>query len=293
MTTPDRSLAAGRGTFADLLRRHGIRPDKRLGQTFLFDPASLDKVVAAAALDGSETVLEVGAGVGSLTQRLSDQAALVLAVEIDRRLIPALEETVSACRNVRVIREDILALDLDRLVGERPYCVVANIPYQITSRLIRHLLEAVHPPRALVLTIQREVAERIIARPGQMSLLALSVQLYGVPTIVDRIPAGAFYPAPKVESAVLRVDVHPQPRLPAELIAPFFRLARLGFGQKRKQLRNALAAGMGVPSAVVAGWQQQAGLPPSSRAQELGLADWERLTRVGIRELGVEWENPG
>ncbi len=163
--------------FPSLLHRHGVRPDKRLGQHFLFDPAALHKVVAAAGLRGDETVLEVGAGVGSLTCRLAEAAGRVIAVEIDRRLIPLLQEAVRAFPNIQIVQGDVLSLDLEALVAGGSYLVVANIPYQITSQLIRWLLEARRPPRVLVLTIQREVAERVVAQAGEISLLALSVQM--------------------------------------------------------------------------------------------------------------------
>lgn len=265
--------------YRGLLRKHGIRPNKRLGQHFLFEAAALERVVAAAELQGDETVLEIGAGVGSLTHRLAQAARRVLAVEVDGRLIPALQEAVASCANVEIIPGDILDLDLGALLREQSYQVVANIPYQITSILIRRLLEAPRPAQRLVLTIQREVAERVVAGVGEMSLLALSVQLYGEPRLAGSILAGAFFPPPNVDSSILRVDIHPEPRLPRELIPPFFRIARAGFGQKRKQLRNALAGGLGLEPRAVAEWLVRAGLSPQSRAQELELEDWERLVR--------------
>lgn len=266
--------------FQGLLRKHGVRPDKRLGQHFLFEPAALERVVAAAELRGDEAVLEIGAGIGSLTYRLARTARRVLAVEVDRRLIPALEEAVASEGNVEIIPGDILSLDLGVLLGEPLYYVVANIPYQITSLLIRRLLESPQPAKRLVLTVQREVAERVVAGTGQMSLLALSVQLYGEPRLAGTIPAGAFFPPPNVDSAILRVDVHPEPRLPRAMIPLFFRIARAGFSQRRKQLRNALAGGLGFQPQAVAAWLASSGVSPQSRAQELGLEDWERLARL-------------
>lgn len=272
----------------DLLRRHGLRPDRRLGQHFLFDPGALAKVVEAAELAPESRVLEVGAGVGSLTWHLAQVCREVVAVELDARLFPALEEAVGGLPGVRLVQGDILRLDLGRLMGAEPYHVVANIPYQITSRLIRQLLEAATPPERLVLTVQQEVAERIVAPPGKMSLLALSVRLYGRPEVVARIPAGAFVPPPEVESAVLRVDVERSQGLGPEQARLLFRLARAGFSQRRKQLRNALAAGMHVPASRAAGWLQAAGLDPAHRAQELSVEDWLRLTEVVAQDLAQE-----
>ncbi len=263
-----------------LLRKHGIRPSKRLGQHFMLAPGALSKVVDAAELSGDETVLEIGAGVGALTVCLARAAQRVVAVEIDARLLPALNEVVKDSPGVLVIQGDILEHDLETLVGEGPYCVVANIPYNITSLLIRRLLEAPQSPQRLVLTVQREVAERIVATPGQMSLLALSVQLYGSARIMARIPAKCFYPRPKVDSAVLRVDLHAEALLPMASIPIFFRLARAGFQQKRKQLRNALSSGLRVSAQHVSSMLEMARIHPRARAQELSLDDWARLVEA-------------
>lgn len=278
-----------------LLRRHGLRPDKRLGQNFLVDPAALDRVVLAAELRGDETVLEIGAGLGSLTARLSASARRVIAIEIDRRLIPILAGRMEGCPNVEIIQGDALQIDLAATTRGEEYVVVANIPYMITSALIRRLMEAGNPPGRLVLTLQAEVGERIVAEPGGMSLLALSVQVYGSPCVVARIPAGAFYPVPEVESVVLRIDRHPVARISPERIPAFFRLARAAFSQKRKMMRNAVAAGLAVEPAVVAGWIRTAGLPTTARAQELSLEDWDRFVGAALGTaggLGVKGDDP-
>lgn len=263
-----------------LLRRFGIRPDRRLGQNFLIDVGALRKVVDAAALSGVESVLEIGAGLGALTLALSQRALHVVAVEFDRRLLPALEWALQDRQNVQVIAGDILRMDLSSLMGEGPYRVAANIPYNITSAVIRRLMEAPQKADIAVLTVQREVAERIISGPGSMSLLALSVQLYGSPQISAQISNEAFYPRPKVDSAVLRVDVHQEPKIARELIAPFFRVAKAGFSQKRKQLRNALSGGLGIKPDRAVGFLEAAGIRPSSRAQELDIEAWGRLARI-------------
>ncbi len=270
-----------------ILRRYGIRPNPRLGQNFLIDSGALAKVVAAAELTGDETVLEVGAGLGALTRRLASEARQVIAVEFDRRLFPILEQMVSNLENVQLIAGDILSLDLETLIGEQPYRVVANIPYNITSILIRRLMESPRPAERVVLTVQREVAQRIVAKPGAMNLLAISVQLYGEPHVVARIPARAFYPKPKVDSAVLRVDIHPEPRVSRLLIPQLFRLARAGFNQKRKQLRNSLAGGLCVAPAQIDVWLEEAALRPRSRAQELSLEAWAGLAQVVMESEGV------
>ena len=269
-----------------VLRRHGLRPDKRLGQNFLVDPAGLERILEAADLAPSDTVLEIGAGVGTLTARLAREVRQVLAVELDARLIPPLTEVVGGLANVRVIQADILRVDLAPLTRDEPFRVVANVPYQITSHLLRRLLEMPHGPDRVVLTLQAEVVDRIVAKAGEMSLLALSVQVYGAARRMAGIPAGAFFPAPQVDSAVLRIDRHLQPAIPAELLPAFFRLARAGFQQRRKQLRNALASAVGQPAAAVTRMLAHASVRPEARAQELTLADWERLARVLVAEQG-------
>jgi 16S rRNA (adenine1518-N6/adenine1519-N6)-dimethyltransferase len=257
-----------------ILRRYGLRPDKSLGQNFLVDQASLGRVATAAEIEPSDQVLEVGPGLGSLTRLLAVQASRVVAVELDPGLIPPLRETVAAYRNVEIITGDILHLDLANIFPQTGYLVVANIPYYLTSALIRRLLGSSQPPKRLVLTIQQEVAERICAVPGGMSLLSLSVQVYGKPQVKAHIPAGAFYPPPQVDSAVVRVDVYPEPRLPREQIDRFFRLARAGFSQKRKTLRNALSGGMGWSKQQTGDLLMSAGIDPRRRAETLSLEEW-------------------
>jgi 16S rRNA (adenine1518-N6/adenine1519-N6)-dimethyltransferase len=201
----------------------------------------------------------------------------VISVEVDSRLIPALKEVLAPYPNVKLVEGDILSLDPATLVQAPGYLVVANIPYYITSALIRHLLEATPKPRRLVLTVQREVANRICAIPGDMSLLALSVQVYGKPEMAAGIPADAFYPAPQVDSAVIRVELYPQPLLPADRLEVFFRLTRAGFSQKRKTLRNALAGGLAWPPIRVEAMLSAAGIDPKRRAETLSIEEWGKL----------------
>ncbi len=270
-----------------LLRAHGLSPKKSLGQNFLVDPVALERIVQAAEMDAGRSVLEVGPGLGSLTRYLARAAGRVVAVELDAALIPVLEDVLRESPNVEIVHGDILELDPARLMGQGGYSVVANIPYYITSNLIRHLLESTLKPRRLVLTVQREVAERITAGPGDMSLLALGVQVYGQPKIAARIPAGAFYPPPSVDSAVVRVDLYPEPVIPAAQLDVFFRLAKAGFGQKRKTLRNSLSAGLGMPPAEVAALLEKAGIDPQRRAETLSLEEWKRLTLIMENNLAI------
>jgi 16S rRNA (adenine1518-N6/adenine1519-N6)-dimethyltransferase len=261
-----------------LLRAHGLAPKKSLGQNFLIDPAALERIVEAAEIAPGAAVLEVGPGLGSLTRYLALAAERVVAVELDMGLIPVLEDVLGDFDNVEIVHGDILELDPARLMDQPGYWVVANIPYYITSNLIRHLLEAQHKPARLVLTVQREVAERITAKPGDMSLLALSVQVYGQARVVRRIPAGAFYPPPKVDSSAVRVDLFPQPLVPPEDLDIFFRLAKAGFGQKRKTLRNSLSAGLHLSGSQAAALLEAAEIDPQRRAETLSIEEWKRLT---------------
>ncbi len=272
-----------------LLKQWNLQPSKGLGQNFLTDRAALDKIVAAAELAPDDIVLEVGAGLGTLTRRLAHKAGHVVAVELDQRLMPVLQSVLSDLDNVTLIQGDILALDpavlIDAASIQHPassiqYKVVANLPYYITSAVLRHLLEASLKPQRLVLTVQREVAERIVAQPGQMSLLAVSVQYYGRPRRLFRIRPGSFFPSPSVESAVVRVDLHAAPPVHAADTGVFFRVVRAGFAQRRKQLRNSLAAGLGRSPGEVAAELTLAGVDPRRRAQTLSLEEWGRVTRA-------------
>jgi 16S rRNA (adenine1518-N6/adenine1519-N6)-dimethyltransferase len=270
-----------------LLEQWNIRPSKGLGQNFLVDQAALDKIVVAAELTSNDTALEIGAGLGTLTEQLAREAGRVVAVELDGRLMPVLQSVLSGCGNVTLIQGDILELDPADLISniQQPtsnsqYKVVANLPYYITSAVLRHLLEARVRPQRMVVTVQREVAERIVARPGEMSLLAVSVQFYGRPQVLFRIRPGGFYPAPGVESAVVRIDAHDTPPVPVGDVDAFFRVVRAGFAQRRKQLRNTLAAGLRCPADQVTARLQEIGVDPRRRAETLSLEEWARIARV-------------
>jgi len=270
---------------AALLKRFGLRADKRLGQNFLQDSSALEKIVQAAEINDADDVLEVGPGLGSLTRYLAVFARRVTAVELDEKLLPPLRAVTAPYRNVRLIHGDILELSPSELIERPDYLVAANIPYYITSAVIRHLLESDPKPRRIVLTVQKEVAERICARPGDLSLLALSVQVYGEPEIAARIPAGAFFPAPKVDSAVLRIDIYKDPLIPKETLETFFKLIKAGFGQKRKTLRNSLSSGLRIPPAEAEALLTRANINPMRRAETLSMEEWKRLCeRFAARE---------
>ncbi len=262
---------------AALLRQHGLRPEKSLGQNFLQNASALEKIAAAAEIQADDSVLEIGPGLGSLTRYLAAAAKTVTAVELDLSLIPVLETVLAPYHNTRIIHGDILHFPPAALIDTPAYIVAANVPYYITSAIFRHLLENTPRPRRIVLTIQKEVAERICAAPGDMSLLALSIQVYGEPKIVSTIPAGAFYPPPKVDSAIIRVEMYPQPLIPTPQLNTFFRLAKAGFSQKRKTLRNSLSAGLAIPATQAAQMLEKANIDPMRRAETLSLDEWGAL----------------
>ena len=261
-----------------LLKQYGIRPQKSLGQNFLADHNALVKIVRDAGVSHTDQVLEIGAGLGNLTRLLAQDAREVTAVEIDERLYLALEGVLRPFDNVRLVRGDILSIPLESLFSEDGYLVVANIPYYITSGVIRHLLEAKVKPKRIVLTIQREVAERIISRDEKMSLLSLSVQVYGEARIASEIPAHCFHPRPQVDSSVLIIEVDEQPKLSDEGIRWMFRLAHAAFNQKRKMLRNSLKAIL--DEAALIAVLEHAGIDPRQRPEDLPLEDWIRLTEA-------------
>lgn len=262
-----------------LLRRFNLNPSKGLGQNFLQDDRALQKIISMADLDPAEAVLEIGPGLGSLTRYLALSALSVTAVELDRKLFPALESVLALYKNVRLVQGDILKLNPAELMETSGYVVVANIPYYITSMVIRHLLEAELRPSRVVLTVQKEVAERICAGAGKMSLLALSVQVYGKAVIGTTIPAEAFYPSPKVDSAVLSIEIHSQPIIPADKLEHFFTLIKAGFSQKRKTLRNALSGGLRIAPSESEEILSAAGIFPQRRAETLNLEEWGNLVK--------------
>jgi 16S rRNA (adenine1518-N6/adenine1519-N6)-dimethyltransferase len=276
-----------------LLRQFNLRPKKSLGQNFLVDEHALSSIVRAAEITADDVVLEIGPGLGSLTRQLVDAARYVIAVEIDRTLIPPLRSVLAARSNVTIVEGDILKLDPTKLLSNYltislpHYKVVANIPYYITSAIIRHLLEADIKPRSIVLTIQLEVAQRIVAQPDDMNLLAVGVQFYGVPRLVQRIPAGAFYPAPDVDSAVVRIDLPDQPRVSVEDVDWFFKVAKAGFGQKRKQLHNSLSAGLPIKHEQIMQALNDVGIDPKRRAETLTLEEWAKLSDQLISSSGI------
>ena len=264
-----------------------LAPRKKWGQHFLTDARLLESIADAAQVTPEDTVLEIGPGLGHLTRVLAQRAARVIAVEVDAGLTAKLHADFAAAANVVILHGDVLDAEPWEWIvrGEeagspRPYKIVANLPYYITSAILLHVLDTSHKPRVIVVLVQREVARRIVARPPKMNLLAVSVQFFAQPRVIRTIAAGAFYPRPQVDSAVVRLDVFdPSPQASPDP-SRLFAVVRAGFGERRKQLRNALAHGLGSAPLVVNAALRRAGIDPVRRAETLTLAEWAELCQA-------------
>ncbi len=256
-----------------------------MGQNFLVDRAVLAGIVDAAGVRPGETVIEVGPGLGILTAALAAAvggAGRVIAVELDKRLAEYLQTAYADTPRVTILQQDILRTTPADLVGATPYVVVANLPYQITSAAFRHFLESPHPPERMTLLVQREVAERIVAVPPAMSILAVAVQFFAQPRIALSVPPEAFVPRPAVHSVVLSLDVSAPP-LPPERWRGFFALVQAGFGAKRKQIHNSLVERLQLPRETVSAFLVAAGIDAMRRAQTLTLDEWLRMERAALQ----------
>ena len=254
------------------LKANGIRANKKLGQHFLIDEEALKKLVDAAGIKPDETILEIGPGFGILTDELVKKARRVVAVEKDERMISLLRTYTGESANLEIIRDDVMEADLSHLLA---YSVVANLPYYITSPVIRSFLTAAPKPERMVLTVQKEVAERITESPPG-SVMAFSTQYYAVPELLFTIPRGAFLPPPAVESAVIRLTLRPKPYFLADE-KKLFRIVKAAFGERRKQLTNSLAGGLKLEPERVRALLKEAKIEPTRRAETLTLDEWAEL----------------
>jgi 16S rRNA (adenine1518-N6/adenine1519-N6)-dimethyltransferase len=263
-----------------LLDSYELHPKKSLGQNFMHDPNALEKIVSSAEVTSEDTVVEVGPGTGALTEKLAEKARHVFSIELDERLQPILEDKFNDVPNVYFVFNDILKTDVSSLVGKTDFIVVANVPYYISSAIIWHFLEPQHRPKRMVMTMQYEVAERIMEKPNNMSLLTVAVQFYGTPTIVNKLSPAVFWPRPNIHSAVMRIDTHQTPPVDVPSAKAFFRVVKAGFSMKRKQLKNSLSGGLQIKSKVARDLLQQANIDPQRRAETLTLEEWGELTRA-------------
>ncbi|MFA5471907.1 MAG: 16S rRNA (adenine(1518)-N(6)/adenine(1519)-N(6))-dimethyltransferase RsmA [Acholeplasmataceae bacterium] len=263
----------------ELCQIYDLHPSRSKGQNFLVTESVYDDIVAAAELDKKDTVLEVGPGLGFLTARLAKEAGQVVAVELDDKISALLQIALDSqtVENVTLLNQDILRFNPSDLPAA--YKIVANLPYNISSIFLRTFLEQKNYPERMVLLLQKEVAERLLAKPGGMNLLALSVQFYSQPEIIRLVKSGNFWPEPKVDSALVRLklDSSRSDGYSDSEKKAFFRLARVGFSAKRKMLKNNLAAGLGIDLTLAIELLKSANLPLQVRAEDLSLDDWQKL----------------
>jgi 16S rRNA (adenine1518-N6/adenine1519-N6)-dimethyltransferase len=274
--------------YRQLLRQFGFKPRKRLGQHFLIDEAVLGRILSAAELSPGDIVVEIGPGLGILTEALARQGARVIAVEFDGKLVALLRKRLAGFPDVRIVRADILRIAPEQLLKEnlpasalaRGYKVIANLPYYITSPVLSHFLEAQPRPSEMVVMVQKEVGETIAAAPGKMRSISVKTQFYSKPVIVSYVPAASFYPPPKVDSVVLHLDVYSQPPMELSDVSGFFDIVMHGFSSPRKQLRNSLAHSLQLPPDQLASLLEKAGIEAKRRAETLSLQEWRELWKV-------------
>lgn len=259
-----------------LLRRHRIDLRHSLGQNFLIDPALRDAIAMSAGTTAQDDVLEVGAGAGTLTVALAPRSRRLVAVEVDRRFIPVLRDVLTGHRNVELVQADILRFDSRSAFPEGGHVVAGNIPYNLTGALVRALLEKEPRPRRLSLVVQKEVAERWTAAGGA-SLATVAVQVFAQPRIELTIPASAFTPPPRVDSALVRLEVRDRPAVTVDDLDAFFRLVEAVFQGRRKQLGGTLGRISGAGSTQAAARLRDIGIDPERRPQTLGLGEWESI----------------
>lgn len=265
-------------TIKEILSKYEAKPSKGLGQNFLIDKRILSKIIESADIKPSDTILEVGPGIGVLTRELAERAGRVISVEKDETMVSILKETLADLKNVEVVNEDIL-----EFTPPQKYKVVANIPYYLTSPLIRRFLEFKNPPEEIILMIQKEVAKRICSNPPDMSLLAVSVQFYAEPKIISYVSKNCFLPSPKVDSAIIKIVPNKAPTINPET---FFEVVKAGFSHPRKQLVNNLTTLKdsnevklnNLNKEQVSKWLLDNNIKPTQRPETLSVSDWVKLT---------------
>lgn len=266
----------------DFCAENNIKPARSKGQNFLINEDVYDKIVEVAEINNDDVVLEVGPGLGFLTEKLGEKAKKVLTVELDDKLFVLLEKKISEknINNIEMINMNVLDFVVDNWEHKEKYKIVANLPYNITSVFLRKFLSIKHQPSSFVLMLQKEVAERIAAKPGKMSLLAISVQFYADAEIMFKVAKEDFWPSPEVDSAVIKIITRERNEIIDE--RSFFRLVKFGFSSKRKMLKNNLASGMHLPQEEVVEKIVKAGFNEKVRAQELSVEDWKKLLKVFV-----------
>jgi len=273
-------------TVKEILRKHGFTFSKALGQNFLINPSVCPRMAMECGVDENSGVIEVGPGIGVLTNELAKRAKKVIAVELDKRLLPVLAETLGEYDNVKVINEDVMKLDLNKLIGEEfegmNVCVCANLPYYITSPIVMRLLEEKLNVSSITVMVQREAAQRICANVGtrQCGAVTAAVWYYSEPELLFNVSSGSFMPAPKVDSAVIRLNIRKEPPVSVKSEEVFFKTIKAAFSQRRKNIANSLSAGLSVGKQEIISVLEDCGIPASKRAEELTL---ENLGKISDR----------
>ena len=277
-----------------LLQQLKYKPQKRLGQHFLTNEDVVECILDAASLNKNDTVIEVGPGMGILTKKLAKLVSTVIAVELDSKLVNLLSNYATDFPNIKVVHKDILKINPAQLLRYRlkstefssDYKVVANLPYYITNPILYHFLESTQKPSLMVLMVQKEVGEAMVARPGKMSFLSVSTQFYSDPRIIRYVPAEDFYPIPKVDSVVLRLDVYRTPPVNICNIENFFYMVHCGFRAPRKQIHNSLALALEMPPEQIQLLLKKASIEPKRRPETLSLQEWKQLYEVFLPIIG-------
>ncbi len=263
----------------EICLKKNIRPSKKMGQNFLVCEHALEKILKAAELKKTDFVIEVGSGLGALTQGLIGNTKKVMTIEKDRRLVDFIKQRFKDIPNIKIIQNDILKIKIPDIVGSKKYKLVANLPFSIATAVIRKFLETKNPPETIIVLTQKEVAQKICAKPGKTNLLAVSIQFYAKPKIVSYISKNRFWPQPKVDSAILRI-------IPEKLkykdinTKLFFKIVKKGFAQPRKQLANTLYSGLRLDKQETKDWILKNNIKPEQRPETLNIIDWVNLTKT-------------
>jgi len=262
-------------TIKFILKRYKLLPKKGLGQNFLIEKEAILDLIRAAEIKKEDTILEIGPGLGTLTKELCKLAKRVIGVEKDKRLADFLKDTYKDYNNLEIINDDILKIDLQNIIKEE-YKVVSSLPFYISSPLFRKFLEGEGKPKEMTLIVQREIAEKVVAKPGRLSILGVFVQIYAEPSLVKFIKCSSFWPKPKVEAAILKLYLLENPRFDIES-KKFFRIVKGGFGERRKKLINSLSGGLALSRDFISKILEEIKIKNDARAEDLSLEEWYKL----------------
>jgi len=263
-----------------ILKKYNLFAKKSLGQNFLIDDVALDYIIEAGDLNSDDHIVEVGPGTGFLTERLTEKVKKVTAIELDKDMVHVLSDRFKGVDNLELINENALDFEVENAgLKNKKYKVIANIPYYITSPLIKHFLRSNSKPSIMVILMQKEVAEKICGITGK-SLITIESQLFGKSEIIHKVPSSSFHPAPKVNSAVLKITVFDKPLVPKDELEDFLRIVKFGFSQKRKKLSNTLSAGLRMETPKVKELLKKVNIDPDLRAEHLEIEDWKRIVAI-------------